>query len=74
MQINTTIIIANDGVLNEDEETFPVAGGGEGFAVCAGGDDVGSGGNVPPGKGVGGGTTCSGVAESALEGDTDAVS
>jgi hypothetical protein len=64
MQINTTIIIANDGVLNEDEETFPVAGGG------------GAGGNrgEPPGKGVGGGTTCSGVAESAPEGDTDAVS
>jgi hypothetical protein len=37
MQINTTIIIANDGVLNEDEETFAVAAGGEG---PAGGDDV----------------------------------
>ena len=37
MQINTTIIIANDGVLNEDEETFVAAGGDAG---PAGGDDV----------------------------------
>ncbi len=59
MHINAATIIANDGVLNEDEETF--AGGDAG---CAG---------DPPGRSAGGGAFCSAVAEIAPDG-TVAVS